>query len=68
MADDTCLAFSQYLQDPQNTTLDDLLPCADLASSSNQYFEIRKVMNSIITSVHNYHQTPFPSVFYTLLF
>lgn len=50
VADDTCLAFSQYLQDPRNTTLDDLLPCADLASSSNQYFEIRKVMNSIITS------------------
>ncbi|KAG0570264.1 hypothetical protein M758_6G143600 [Ceratodon purpureus] len=50
VADDTCLAFKEYLQDPRNTTLDDLLPCADLASSSTQYLQIREVMKSVITS------------------
>ncbi|KAG0626238.1 hypothetical protein M758_2G113500 [Ceratodon purpureus] len=50
IADDTCLAFKQYLQDPQNTTLDDLLPCADLASSSTQYKQVRVAMKGVITS------------------
>lgn len=58
VADDSCLAFKQYLQDPQNTTLDDLIPCADLASSSGQYLQVREAMKSVISSVQN-HQTIF---------
>jgi hypothetical protein len=50
VADDSCLAFKQYLQDPQNTTIDDLIPCADLASSSSQYLQVRQAMKSVITS------------------
>lgn len=50
IADDTCLAFKQYLQNPENTTLDELLPCADLASSSTQYLQVREAMKSVITS------------------
>jgi len=51
VADDSCLAFKQYLQDPQNTTLDDLIPCADLASSSTQYLQVRVAMKSVIATV-----------------
>jgi hypothetical protein len=50
VADDSCLAFKQYLQDPQNTTLDDLIPCADLASSGSQYLQVREAMKSVIAS------------------
>lgn len=50
LADDTCLAFKEYLQDPRNTTLDDLLPCADLASSSTQYKQVRVSMKNVLTS------------------
>ena len=57
VADDTCLAFKEYLQDPGDTTLDDLLPCADLASSSAQYFQIRTVMAGVIAQVQNHRQS-----------
>ncbi|KAG0595940.1 hypothetical protein M758_UG211200 [Ceratodon purpureus] len=50
IADDTCLAFKQHLQDPQNITLDDVLPCADLASSSTQYKQVQVAMKGVITS------------------
>lgn len=49
IADDTCLAFKQYLENPQNTTLDDLLPCSDLASSDTQYTEIREALKNVIS-------------------
>uniref|UniRef100_A0A7I4ASV8 Plasma membrane fusion protein PRM1 n=1 Tax=Physcomitrium patens TaxID=3218 RepID=A0A7I4ASV8_PHYPA len=44
IADDTCLAFKEYLQHPQDTTIDDLLPCANLASSDVQFLQMRKAM------------------------
>lgn len=51
VADDTCLSLQEYLQDPKNTTLDDLLPCAALASTGTQYLQVRKDMKDLIKSV-----------------
>ncbi|XP_024393842.1 uncharacterized protein [Physcomitrium patens] len=48
IADDTCLAFKEYLQHPQDTTIDDLLPCANLASSDVQFLQMRKAMKYVI--------------------
>lgn len=67
VADDTCLAFKQYLNDTSsNTTLSDLLPCADLASSSSQYLQIRQVMQGVLTTVqsHQHSLTTFFSPFF----
>lgn len=52
IASDTCLAFSQYLQAPANTTLDNLLPCVNLATASSASSVARQGVNNIIVQAN----------------
>jgi ABC-type sugar transport system permease subunit len=45
---DTCLSLQEYLQDPANTTLDTVLPCAALAADNQTYLTTRQGMDNLI--------------------
>lgn len=45
---DTCQAFSEYLATPSNTTLDELLPCVDLATAASASNVVRQGVNNIV--------------------
>jgi hypothetical protein len=45
---DTCLSLQEYLQDPANTTLDSVLPCATLAADNQTYLTTRQGMDQLI--------------------
>jgi len=48
---DTCLSLQEYLQNPINTTLDVLLPCAVLAVANHTYLEARIGIDTLIRIV-----------------
>lgn len=50
---DTCQAFTEYLQAPANTTLDNLLPCVDLATASSASAVAREGVDNIIVQSNN---------------
>ncbi|CAM6010905.1 unnamed protein product [Sphagnum balticum] len=45
---DTCVSLHEYLQNPVNTTLAALLPCAALASANRTYLEARIGIDTVI--------------------
>ncbi|CAM6058605.1 unnamed protein product [Sphagnum tenellum] len=45
---DTCLSLQEYLQNPVNTTLNTVLPCAALAAANATYRETRIDIDSVI--------------------
>ena len=51
---DTCQALTEYLQSPANTTLDNLLPCEDLANASTAFTSAREGIRNIIIEVYTY--------------
>jgi hypothetical protein len=48
---DTCLAVDEYVQAPANTTLDNILPCVDLATAGNAFVYAREGISNIILEV-----------------
>jgi hypothetical protein len=48
---DTCVSLHEYLQNPVNTTLEALLPCAALASANHTYLEARIGIDTVIRTV-----------------
>jgi hypothetical protein len=56
---DTCLSLQEYLQDPANTTLDTVLPCATLAADNQTYLTTRQGMDNLIRQVHPLNLKPF---------
>jgi hypothetical protein len=56
---DTCLSLQEYLQDPANTTLDSVLPCATLAADNQTYLTTRQGMDELIRNVHPLNLQPF---------
>ncbi len=50
---DTCLSLQEYLQNPVNTTLNTVLPCAALAAANATYRETRIDIDSVIRTVHS---------------
>lgn len=48
---DTCQAFTEYLQTPSNTTLDELLPCVDPATAASTSNMIKQGVNNIVLQV-----------------
>jgi hypothetical protein len=56
---DTCLSLQEYLQDPANTTLDTVLPCATLAADNQTYLTTRQGMDRLIRQVHPLNLKPF---------
>ncbi|XP_024356685.1 uncharacterized protein [Physcomitrium patens] len=52
VASDTCQAFTEYLQAPANTTLDDLLPCVDLSTASSASGVAKQGVSNIIVQAN----------------
>ncbi len=50
---DTCLSLQEYLQNPINTTLNTVLPCAALAAANATYRETRIDIDGVIRTVHS---------------
>lgn len=50
---DTCLAVDEYLQAPANTTLDNILPCVDLATAGNAFVYAREGISNIILEANS---------------
>ncbi|KAG0563383.1 hypothetical protein KC19_8G026600 [Ceratodon purpureus] len=50
---DTCQAFTEYLQAPANTTLDELLPCVDLATAASASNVVKQGVNNIVLQANN---------------
>jgi hypothetical protein len=50
---DTCLSLQEYLQNPVNTTLNTVLPCAALAAANATYRETRIDIDGVIRTVHS---------------
>ncbi len=50
---DTCLSLQEYLQNPVNTTLNTMLPCAALATANATYRETRIDIDGVIRTVHS---------------
>jgi hypothetical protein len=50
---DTCLSLQEYLQNPVNTTLNTVLPCAALAAANATYRETRIDIDTVIKTVHS---------------
>jgi hypothetical protein len=48
---DTCVSLHEYLQNPVNTTLEALLPCAALAAANRTYLEARIGIDTVIRTV-----------------
>jgi hypothetical protein len=50
---DTCLAVDEYVQAPANTTLDNILPCVDLATAGNAFVYAREGISNIILEANS---------------
>ena len=48
---DTCQAFSEYVQKPANTTVDELLPCMNLATATSTSNVVNQGVSNIILQV-----------------
>eukprot|EP00246_Nothoceros_aenigmaticus_P012277 TRINITY_DN373_c0_g1_i1.p1 TRINITY_DN373_c0_g1~~TRINITY_DN373_c0_g1_i1.p1 ORF type:complete len:492 (-),score=43.69 TRINITY_DN373_c0_g1_i1:679-2112(-) len=53
VADDTCTAMSEYIQEPQSTTLDTILPCSRLQTRAfNALQQIRQGVDNVNSQVN----------------
>lgn len=50
---DTCQAFSEYVQMPANTTLDELLPCVNLATAASASNVVKQGVSNIVLQANN---------------